>query len=119
MSVYKDIYDFSASAGSLEGYVYRRDVLVAHELDDWVHNLISQYGQLPEDARSALQGSLDRTLGRTVLSLIPHLGEDHGHIQALKSMITGDMPASYQDFEMEKEEKARKFKKQITTGKHP
>ena len=111
MNVYKEIYDFASSAGALEGFVYVRKALAAHELDDWVNNLVDQYEQLPEDVRKAFQDSLDRTLGRTVLSLTPHLGGDHGHIQALKSMIAGELPSSFQDFEKEKEEKARKFKK--------
>jgi sporulation-control protein spo0M len=111
MSIYKEIYDFAASAGSLEGFVYIRQGLAPQDIDDWVHNLVSHYKALPEDVRSAFQGSLDRTLGRTVASLVPHLGEDHSHIHALTSIIAGKVPDSFQDFEMEKEEKARRFRK--------
>lgn len=107
MEIYREIFDFAASAGALEGYVYpRKKEVEADELNDWVSNLVKQYGQLPKEIRTHFQSSIDRTLGRAIHSLIPICGENHDHVIKLKSLIVGKMPASHQDFEQEKTEKA-------------
>jgi hypothetical protein len=109
METYREIYEFAASAGALEGYVFKKDHLEPGELDDWIHNLLKQYEGFPSEVRACFQGSLDRTMGRAVHSLIPILGSDHHHVLSLKSMITGDMPTSSHDFAREKEEKSEKY----------
>jgi hypothetical protein len=109
MDIYKEIYEFGASAGALEGYVYEKQVLDPGSLDDWVKNLVRHYHDLPVEVRQSFQPSLDRTIGRAVLSLIPLLGKDHDHVCALKALIVGEMPASPHDFSKEKEEKAEKY----------
>ena len=107
-AIYKAIYEFAASAGAFEGYVYEKDALAAESLDNWVSNLIKQYRDLPEEILSTFQDSLDRTMGRAVQSLIRLFGEDHAHVVALQSIIAGPMPDSPDDFEQEKAEKADK-----------
>jgi hypothetical protein len=108
--IYREIFEFAASAGALEGYVFKKDHLAPSELDDWVWNLVKQYEGFPDNIRENFQGSLDRTMGRAIHSLNPILGPDHQHISSLKSMITGAIPASSQDFDTEKEAKSRKYK---------
>lgn len=110
-TVYKAIYEFAASAGALEGYVYQKTTLDAGSLDNWVSNLVKQYHDLPEDMRSSFQDSLDRTLGRAVQSLIRLFGEDHAHVVALQVLIAGQMPDTPDDFEQEKAQKAGKYGK--------
>ena len=109
--VYKAIYEFAASAGALEGYVYQKETLAPGILDNWVGNLVKQYRELPEDVRSSFQDSLDRTLGRAVQSLIRLFGEDHAHVVALQTLVAGQMPDAPDDFEKEKAEKAGKYGK--------
>lgn len=109
MEIYKEIYELASSAGALEGYVYLKQELNPRSLDEWIKNLVKQYHALPVHVRERFQTSLDRTLGRAVLSLIPLVGEDHECIHALKSLIAGEMPASPHDFSKEKEEKAKKY----------
>jgi hypothetical protein len=104
-TIYKEIYEFAASAGAFEGYVYQREQLDAESLDNWVGNLVKQYRDLPEDVRKSFQHSLDRTMGRAVQSLIALFGRDHAHVVALKPLITGKMPDAPNDFEKEKAEK--------------
>jgi hypothetical protein len=109
MDLFKEVYEFAASAGALEGFVFPRKKLEAGDLDDWVRNLLKQYEQLPEETRQHFQSSLDRTMGRAVHSLTSALGAQHAHVQALKSLIKGSVPQSFQDFEQEKEQKSKKY----------
>ena len=110
MDIYREIFEFAASAGALEGYVYKRNNLATNELDDWVQNLVKQYHDFPEKAKTHFQTSLDRTMGRATHSLSAILGPKHQHVLSLKSLITGDIPASSHDFNREKEEKSRKYR---------
>ena len=104
MHIYKKIYEFAASAGAFEGYVYKKqmDDLDMNALADWAANLVKAYGQLPPDVRSECQSCLDQTIGRAVRSLGVFLGVDHDVVQKLKSIIAGDLPASADDFKKEK-----------------
>ena len=43
METYREIFEFAASAGALEGYVFKKDHVAAGELDDWIDNLVKQY----------------------------------------------------------------------------
>ena len=109
MEPYKEIYEFASSAGALEGYVYLREKSEIAGLDNWIKNLIKQYRNMPDDVRDSFQTSLDRTIGRAVQSLIPMFGKDHDYIRSLESLVKGEMPDSPNDFQEEKEEKAKKY----------
>jgi len=109
MDVYREIFEFASSAGALEGYVYPVEARDMGYLDDWIGNLVKQYAALPEEVRVGVQASLDRTVGRTVLSLEPVLGRDHRHVRALRALVKGEAPASPHDFDREKREKAEKY----------
>jgi hypothetical protein len=106
---YRDIYEFAASAGAFEGYVYQKEMLDPVSLNNWVTNLVKQYGALPKAVRVDIQRPLDRTLGRAVRSLIQLFGENHAHVTALKRLIAGGLPAAPDDFEKEKQEKSERF----------
>lgn len=109
MDIYKAIYEFASSAGSLEGYVFQKQKLDSASLDDWIKNLTAQYHELPVDVRESFQPSLDRTIGRAVLSLIHIFGDGHRYVRSLKTLIKGDMPDSPYDFSKEKDEKAERY----------
>ncbi len=109
MDLYKEIYEFASSAGALEGYVYPQEKRDMAYLDNWIQNLVMQYHSLPEEVRERVQASIDRTLGRAVQSLEPVLGREHRHIKALQGLLKGVIPASPNDFELEKREKAAKY----------
>ena len=106
MDIYREIYEFAASAGALEGYVYARENLDTATLPDWIGNLVTQYRSISPEIRDRFQPSLDRTIGRAVLSLTPVLGVNHELVKKLKTLIRGDLPRSPDDFEKEKGEKA-------------
>ena len=97
MGIHQKVYDFAAKAGSLEGYVYPKDLDLKY-LTPWTDNLVNEYRSLPPDVRDAIQGGCDETLGRTIQSLLPKLGEDHEVIKKLKSLVRGKLPTSPDDF---------------------
>lgn len=109
MEIYTEIFEFAASAGALEGYVFKKEHLAPGELDDWIFNLVKQYESFPGEIKKHFQDSLDRTMGRAVHSLVLILGSDHHHVLSLKSLIAGDIPVSSHDFNREKKEKSRKY----------
>ena len=98
MGVYREVYDFAAKAGALEGYVYQKERLDINYLPRWVDNLVNHYHRLPPEAKDDFQSLCNGTLGRTIQSLLPHLGEDHEVIRKLKSLTSGKLPSSPDDF---------------------
>ena len=102
MGIYRDVYQFAASAGALEGYVYPKEKVEPSYLPFWVDQVVKGYRALPEEAKSQFQEECDGTIGRAVQSLLPLLGEDHEVIRKLKGIISGELPASPDDFKRQK-----------------
>ncbi|MEW6668947.1 MAG: hypothetical protein AB1512_27370 [Thermodesulfobacteriota bacterium] len=98
MELARELYDFGAHAGSLEGYVYAWINVDPGYLPRWTENLLKEYRSLPESVLAEIQPGLDGTLGRAVRTIEPHLGETHAVIGNLKGMIKGKLPASPDDF---------------------
>jgi hypothetical protein len=97
MDIYRDIYDFAAKAGALEGYVYPKGLEVSY-LPLWVEHVVERYNALPDEVKGQFQDLLDGTVGRAVKSLIPVVGEDDPAIKKLRSIMKGELPGSYDDF---------------------
>jgi hypothetical protein len=102
MHLFAQLYEFAASAGALEGYVYRREDVDMDALADWISNLKTSYGLLPREVLQEVQLSIDQTLGRAWKSLALGLGQDHDLAQTAKSMITGRLPETPDDFQKKK-----------------
>jgi hypothetical protein len=102
MHLFARIYEFAASAGAFEGYVYQRGELDMKALANWVSNLKAAHALLPQEVLGEIQPSVDQTLGRALQSLIPILGQGHGTIEKLRSMTKGRLPSSPDDFQKEK-----------------
>ena len=102
MHLYSKIYEFAASAGALEGYVYQKDKRDMESLTNWVENLVAAYNQLPSEALAEFQSSLDQTVGRAIRSLSSALGQEHEIVPKLKSMVVGSLPDSADDFQKKK-----------------
>ena len=102
MHLYTKIYEFAASAGALEGYVYRKDVIDMEDLTNWVENLVAAYNHLPSEAIDEFQSSLDQTIGRAIRSLSSASGQEHEILRKLKSMVVGSLPDSADDFQKKK-----------------
>lgn len=99
MGIYKELYDFAASAGAFEGYVYKKEKVDPSYLPRWASNLEKQYNALPADVRTDIQDLCDATLGRAVQSLVPLLGGDHEVVKCLTGMIQGELRSSPDDFD--------------------
>jgi hypothetical protein len=99
MGMYQEVYDFAAKAGALEGYVYPKKEVDLSYLPKWVDHIVDQYRSLPPDVRDDFQRLCDGTLGRAIQSLLPYLGEDHEVIKKLRSILSGRLPSSLDDFQ--------------------
>jgi hypothetical protein len=102
MHLYSKIYEFAASAGALEGYVYQKDKGDMVPLTNWVENLVGAYNHLPSEALDEFQSSLDQTIGRAIRSLSSAWGQEQEIVRKLKSMVVGSLPDSADDFQKEK-----------------
>jgi hypothetical protein len=102
MHLFAQIYEFAASAGALEGYVYRREDMDMKALANWIANLKTAYGLLPEQVLHEVQLSIDQTLGRAWKSLAQGLDQNHDFAQTVKSMIVGRLPETAYDFQKKK-----------------
>ena len=104
MHIYQQIYEFAASAGAFEGYVYRKpkteiDILA---LSNWADNLYDAYQNFSPDILDEFQSSLDQTLGRAAQSLVLQFDPSHAVIKKLKKMIKGEIPKTPDDFQKQK-----------------
>jgi hypothetical protein len=104
MHLYQKIYEFAASAGAFEGYVYRRPKaeIDMQALSNWVDNLYDAYQHFSPDILDELQSSLDQTVGRAFQSLVLHFKPSHVIIKKLKKMIKGELPQTPDDFQKQK-----------------
>ena len=102
MHLFAQLYEFAASAGALEGYVYRREEVDMKALTNWIGNLKAAYGLLPQEVLQEVQPSIDQTLGRAWKSLALGLGQDHDLAQTVKSMVKGRLPETADDFKKRK-----------------
>jgi len=102
MHLFAQIYEFAASAGALEGYVYRREDVDMKALTGWIANLKTAYGLLPQEVLHEVQGSIDQTLGRAWKSLALGFGQDNDLAQTVKSMIKGRLPETPDEFQKKK-----------------
>lgn len=89
------IYDFAASLGALEGYVYGKRHIQELDLDaleNWSTNIVTAYRCFPEEVRLTFQEQCHQTAGRAIRSIEPLLGVDHPITQRLYALITQDRP---------------------------
>jgi len=102
MHLYLQLYEFAASVGALEGFVYKRPDVEAATIEKWVENLEKAYKLLPEEVLKEIQPALDGTLGRAVKSISTVLGDQHVLVAKLKAMVKGPLPSSPDDFQKKK-----------------
>lgn len=104
MSINRQIYDFAAKAGALEGWVYKREVDVSY-LPLWIQHIVDLYGGLPSEVRNEIQDMCNETIGRTIHSLEPVLGADHELMVKLRGLTVGAIPNDPDDFPTKRKQK--------------
>lgn len=105
MHLYTQIYEFAASAGALEGYVYQKqsqEALDLKALSNWINNLKQAYDLFIPSDREIFQSACDQTLGRAVLSLEIIFPEGHEFIKRLRSMVKVQSTQTPGDFQKQK-----------------
>ncbi|MFA5906207.1 MAG: hypothetical protein WC836_19920 [Desulfobacula sp.] len=105
MHLYTQIYEYSASVGALEGYVYQKKSMAemdTNALDVWTGNLVDAYGLLPPDVLREVQPGLDLTLNRAISSFEAFLEKDHEILKRLYAMVGQREPLSPDDFQKKK-----------------
>ncbi|MBW2029650.1 MAG: hypothetical protein JRH06_01205 [Deltaproteobacteria bacterium] len=102
MHIYRKIYEFAASAGALEGYVYGKKDLDLDSLRNWVDNLVAGFRRLPGDVADEIQPGLDMTIGRAIRSLAAQESGEHEILEKLGSLVKGALPHSPDDFNKKK-----------------
>ena len=94
----RELYEFAASAGAFEGYVYMLERADRTQLADWSENLANKWRALSAEVRAAIELSTNLTLGRALHSLKAFLNENDPVIFNLKIIVRGRLPASADDF---------------------
>jgi hypothetical protein len=104
MHIYQQLYEFAASAGAFEGYVYRRSKteIDTDVLSSWVGNLVDAYKNLSSEVRDECQSSIDQTLGRAIKSLASLFDDRHALVNKLQKIVKGELPGSPDDFQKQK-----------------
>ena len=101
------VFEFAASLGAFEGYVYGK----RHEsefdmaaLDNWSGNIATAFQYLPDSIKIVFQAQCDKTAGRAIRSIEPVLGAAHPITQRIYSVISskGPLPESADDFNKKK-----------------
>jgi hypothetical protein len=104
MHIYQQIYEFAASAGAFEGYIYRKKKsdIDGAALSNWADNLLNAYHHFPADVVAEFQSACNQTLGRAIKSLIPVFGDEHEVVGKLKNIVKGELPETPDDFQKQK-----------------
>lgn len=99
------LYEFAASIGALEGYVYHKknvEDLDMKALQVWTDNLVQAYDHLSGDTRGDIQNGLDKTLNRAISSLENILEAEDVILRRLGKMVGKKTGCSPDDFQKKK-----------------
>ncbi len=64
MSEYSEFFKFAAKAGSLEGYLFKRDKV--DPLTNWVGNIVTMFESLPDTIKNDIKDDLQSVLQRAL-----------------------------------------------------
>jgi hypothetical protein len=87
MGLNRDLFNFSAKVGCLEGYLYERKDADISTLPNWVGNIEKMYRNLPTKAKRDFLEDYKNILEKVLQSLEKILKKEDGVLTKLKSMI--------------------------------
>jgi hypothetical protein len=95
MEDFLKIFEFAASLGAFEGYVYgkqKAEELNLAALENWSDNIEKAYGHIPPEVRRVFQDPCHQAAGRAIRSLEPVLGKGHPITQRLYNLLAHNEP---------------------------
>jgi hypothetical protein len=87
MRLYRDLFNFSAKVGCLEGYLHERKDANISTLPNWVGNIERMYRDLPEEVKRDVLEDYKNILEKILQSLGKLLKKQDGMLTKLKGMI--------------------------------
>ena len=88
MGVDKNLFNFSAKVGCLEGYLYERKDADISTLPNWLGNIEKMYRDLPAKVKRGFLEDYKNILQKILRSSKKILKKEDGGLTKLKSMIT-------------------------------
>ena len=83
----KEIFDFAAKVGCLEGYLYHKDRVDPSYLPNWIDNINNMFLKLPNSDKEEFKEEYDKILKNILSYLKEILRENDPVIIKLKSML--------------------------------
>jgi hypothetical protein len=87
MALNRDLFNFSAKVGCLEGYLYERKEGDISTLPNWVGNIEKMYRNLPETVKRDFLEDYKQILEKIIQSCEKILKKDDGVLTKLKRMM--------------------------------
>ncbi len=87
MSLYRDLFNFAAKVGCLEGYLHERRNANISTMPDWVGNIESMYQGLPEEVKKDLIQDYRTVLGKALGWYQKFPNKDEEVFAKLKEMV--------------------------------
>jgi HAD superfamily hydrolase (TIGR01549 family) len=89
MGLSRDLFNFAAKAGCLEGYLHDRKDPDISTMPNWVGNLERMYRALPPEVRQDLACDLRKVLQKAMASYETYPNKDHTVLERLRDMVAG------------------------------
>ena len=87
MGLNRDLFNFSAKVGCLEGYLHERKDADISTLPNWVGNIERMYRDLPAEVKRDFLEDYNNVLEKILQSSEKILKKEDGVLTKLKSMI--------------------------------
>ena len=87
MGLNRDLFNFSAKVGCLEGYLHERKDADISTLPNWVGNIETMYGDLPEEVKKDFLEDYKNILEKILQSLGKLLKKEDQVLTKLRSTI--------------------------------
>ncbi len=87
MGLNKDLFNFSAKVGCLEGYLYERKDVDLSTLPNWVGNIERMHRNLPAEVKGDVLDDYRNILEKILQSSEKILKKEDGVLKTLRTMI--------------------------------
>ncbi|HBE44689.1 MAG TPA: hypothetical protein DDW17_04345 [Deltaproteobacteria bacterium] len=88
MGLYKDLFNFSAKVGCLEGYLYERKDVDLSSLPNWIGNIEKMFKKFPREIKADIYEEYVAILKKILLSAKKILDKEDKLVLRLKRMIS-------------------------------